>query len=71
MTSGNSFRLGSADNFPPAERHVYMDAASVGLSHKGGAAAISAWQNALADEGTIASDRTADPSVFDLTEAND
>ena len=48
-----------------------MDAASVGLSHKGGAAAISAWQNALADEGTIASDRTADPSVFDLTEAND
>lgn len=47
-------RLGTADIFPPAERYVYMDAASVGLSHAKGAAAISEWQSALAEKGTVA-----------------
>ena len=65
MSISNSFRLGSPDVFPPAERHVYLDAASVGLSHKGGAAAISKWQNALAEEGTIAFDEQAEVECLD------
>ena len=65
MSFDNSFRLGTADVFPPAERHVYLDAASVGLSHKGGAAAISRWQNALAEEGTIAFDEQAEVECLD------
>ena len=70
MSVDNAFRLGPASVFPPAERHVYLDAASVGLSHKGGAAAISAWQNALADEGTIAFDEQAEVECLDnLNEA--
>lgn len=47
-------RLGSTAIFPPAERYVYLDAASVGLSHRQGAVAISNWQRALAEEGTVA-----------------
>ena len=46
-------------------RHVYLDAASVGLSHKGGAAAISRWQNALAEQGTIAFDEQAEVECLD------
>lgn len=70
MSISNSFRLGSPDIFPPAERHVYLDAASVGLSHKGGAEAISKWQNALAEEGTIAFDEQAEVECLDnLNEA--
>ena len=47
-------RLGPVDVFPPAEQYVYMDAASVGLSHVRGAEAISDWQRALAERGTVA-----------------
>lgn len=47
-------RLGTTDIFPPAEQYVYMDAASVGLSHAKGAAVISDWQRALAEQGTVA-----------------
>ena len=65
MSVSNSFRLGSPDLFPPAERHVYLDAASVGLSHKGSAAAISRWQNALAEQGTIAFDEQAEVECLD------
>jgi len=70
MQISNSFRLGSPDVFPPSERHVYLDAASVGLSHKGGAEAISQWQHALAEEGTIAFDEQAEVDCLDnLNEA--
>ena len=65
MPVSNSFRLGSAELFPPAERHVYLDAASVGLSHKGGAAAMMRWQNALVEEGTIAFDEQAEVECLD------
>jgi len=65
MQISNSFRLGSPELFPPAERHIYLDAASVGLSHKGGAEAISKWQNALAEEGTIAFDEQAEVDCLD------
>ena len=47
-------RLGPVEIFPPAEQYVYMDAASVGLSHAEGAAVISDWQRALAERGTVA-----------------
>ena len=47
-------RLGSIEQFPPAGDYVYMDAASVGLSHSGGASAITDWQRALAEKGTVA-----------------
>ncbi|MEM1198338.1 MAG: aminotransferase class V-fold PLP-dependent enzyme [Pseudomonadota bacterium] len=47
-------RLGSVEIFPPAQQYVYMDAASVGLSHAEGAAVISDWQRALAERGTVA-----------------
>ena len=70
MQKPNSTRLGTADVFPPAERHVYLDAASVGLSHAGGAAAISDWQRTLAEEGTIAFDEQAEVECLDnLTSA--
>jgi cysteine desulfurase / selenocysteine lyase len=70
MLNSNSFRLGLPSIFPPAEKHVYLDAASVGLSHKGGAEAISAWQNALAEKGTIAFDEQAEVECLDnLNEA--
>ena len=38
---------------------------SVGLSHKGGAEAISSWQNALAEQGTIAFDEQAEVECLD------
>lgn len=47
-------RLGSVEVFPPAAEYIYMDAASVGLSHARGAAVISDWQRALAERGTVA-----------------
>ncbi len=65
MQATTANRLGGSDHFPPAERHIYLDAASVGLSHAGGAAAISAWQNALAEEGTIAFDEQAEVECLD------
>lgn len=65
MQISNSFRLGSPEVFPPSERHVYLDAASVGLTHKGAAQAISNWQNALAEEGTIAFDEQAEVNCLD------
>ena len=58
-------RLGTIDVFPPAENFVYMDAASVGLTHKGAAAAINRWQQALADEGTIAFDEQDEVECLD------
>ena len=58
-------RLGSLDFFPPAENYVYMDAASVGLTHKGGAEAINRWQTALAEDGTVAFDEEAEVKCFD------
>lgn len=58
-------RLCTIDIFPPAENFVYMDAASVGLTHKGAAAAINRWQQALADEGTIAFDEQDEVECLD------
>ena len=58
-------RLGSLDVFPPAGKYIYLDAASVGLSHKSGAEAISKWQQALADEGTVAFDEQAEVECLD------
>lgn len=47
-------RLGSIEGFPRAGQYVYLDAASVGLSHTDGANAISNWQQDLAERGTVA-----------------
>ena len=47
-------RLGSIEVFPPADKYIYMDAASVGLTHSKGATAISSWQKDLAEKGTVA-----------------
>lgn len=58
-------RLGALDVFPPAEKYVYLDAASVGLSHAAGARAISRWQDMLADEGTVAFDEQAEVECLD------
>ena len=49
-------RLASLEVFPPAQSYVYLDAASVGLTHKGAAEAINRWQTQLADDGTVAFD---------------
>jgi selenocysteine lyase/cysteine desulfurase len=57
-------RLGSLDLFPPAERFAYFDAASVGLTHKGAAAAINRWQQQLAEEGTVAFDEAAETAIL-------
>jgi cysteine desulfurase/selenocysteine lyase len=58
-------RLGTVDEFPPAEKFVYLDAASVGLTHRGAAAAINRWQQALADEGTGTFDEQDEVECFD------
>jgi cysteine desulfurase / selenocysteine lyase len=60
-----SNRLGSIENFPPAEKFIYLDAASVGLSHKLGAEAISNWQRQLAEEGTVAFDEQDEVECLD------
>ncbi len=62
-------RLGTTDVYPPAENYTYLDAASVGLSHAKGADAISDWQRALAQEGTVAF--TEDDEVRCLDNLND
>jgi cysteine desulfurase / selenocysteine lyase len=58
-------RLGTIDMFPPAEEFVYLDAASVGLTHRNAAAAINRWQQALADEGTVAFDEEDEVECLD------
>jgi cysteine desulfurase/selenocysteine lyase len=58
-------RLGTIEAFPPAEKFVYLDAASVGLMHRGAALAINRWQQALADEGTIAFDEQDEVECLD------
>src|SRR5215212_8581409 len=58
-------RLGTTDVFPPAEEFVYLDAASVGLTHRSAAVAINQWQQALADEGTVAFDEEDEVECLD------
>ena len=57
--------LGSVDIFPPAANYTYLDAASVGLMHKGAAKVVIDWQQALADRGTVAFDERAELEIFD------
>ncbi|MGX7875050.1 aminotransferase class V-fold PLP-dependent enzyme [Mesorhizobium sp. ORM6] len=58
-------RLASLDMFPPAQSYVYLDAASVGLTHKTAAEAINRWQTQLAEDGTVAFDEEAEVKCFD------
>ena len=58
-------RLGSLDVYPPAGKFAYFDAASVGLMHKGAAESINRWQEALANEGTVAFDEQAEVEILD------
>ena len=58
-------RLGSLDTYPPAGKFAYFDAASVGLMHKGAAESINRWQEALANEGTVAFDEQAEVDILD------
>ena len=51
--------------YPPVSKYTYFDAASVGLMHKGAAEAINRWQQALADDGTVAFDEQAELEVLD------
>lgn len=57
--------LVGSEVFPPVNKYTYFDAASVGLMHKGAAAAINNWQNALAEDGTVAFDEAAEVEVLD------
>ena len=61
----NEGRLASLEVFPPAQSYVYLDAASVGLTHKTAAEAINRWQTQLADDGTVAFDEEAEVKCFD------
>ena len=63
-------RLASLDVYPPAGKMTYMDAASVGLMHSGAARSINAWQQRLAEEGTVAFDEEAEVNILQgLSEA--
>ena len=63
-------RLASLDVYPPAGKMTYMDAASVGLMHAGAARSINAWQQRLAEEGTVAFDEEAEVNILQgLSEA--
>ena len=57
--------LVGSEIFPPVDKYTYFDAASVGLMHKGAAGAINKWQQALADDGTVAFDEAAEVEVLD------
>lgn len=57
-------RLGPIDVYPPAAKLAYFDAASVGLMHKRAAESINRWQQALADEGTVAFDEQAEAEIL-------
>ena len=57
--------LVGSEVFPPIEKYTYFDAASVGLMHKGAAVAINQWQQALAEDGTVAFDEAAEVEVLD------
>lgn len=57
--------LAGSDIFPPIKKYTYFDAASVGLMHKGAAAAINDWQRALAEDGTVTFDEEAEVEVLD------
>lgn len=58
-------RLASLDIYPPAGKMAYFDAASVGLMHAGAARSINDWQQALAQEGTVAFDEEAELRILD------
>ena len=58
-------RLAPLAIFPPAARMSYLDAASVGLMHAGAARSINSWQQALAQEGTVAFDEEAEVRILD------
>ena len=58
-------RLASLDVYPPAGKMAYFDAASVGLMHAGAARSINDWQQALAQEGTVAFDEEAELRILD------
>ncbi len=58
-------RLGSLEIYPPAGKFAYFDAASVGLMHKGAAESINRWQQALAEQGTVAFDEEAEVAILD------
>ena len=53
------------DVFPAADRHAYLNAASVSLMPKMAADAILDWQTDLATEGTVHFDEEAEEKVFD------
>jgi selenocysteine lyase/cysteine desulfurase len=57
--------LGSSEFFPPVERYVYFDAASVGLTHKAAAETIADWQRMLAEDGTVAFDEQSEVECLD------
>jgi len=57
-------RLGSINDYPPAGKFNYFDAASVGLMHAGAAESINHWQQALAEEGTVAFDEQAEVDIL-------
>ena len=56
--------LAGSDVFPPVSKYTYFDAASVGLMHKDAAQAHNQWQQALADDGTVAFDEQAEVEVL-------
>ena len=58
-------RLAPLAIFPPAARMSYLDAASMGLMHAGAARSINGWQQALAQEGTVAFDEEAEVRILD------
>ena len=58
-------RLATLETYPPAGRMAYLDAASVGLMHAGAARSINGWQQALAQEGTVAFDEEAEVRILD------
>ena len=62
--------IADLSHFPPAARYSYLDAASVSLTHKGAAEAISDWQRRLAEEGTVAFDERDEVEVFDQLAEN-
>ena len=65
MASDVRAPLGSQQEFPAAQKSTYLNAASIALMYRRAAEATAAWQQDLAEYGTLKFDETAEATVFD------
>lgn len=58
-------RLSADQNFPACTKYTYLDAASIALMYKGASEATRAWQQNVADNGTVNFTEQSEQDIFD------